>query len=122
MAPNPNNQWRSTTPSRRPANGAQPRYPWRSDKRIFTWLPTESVSIGNAAPFTAYVLGQQGEDLVYLQDSPRAIRTAPTDDIVREICSRDWWWTESIFQVFAPSVYEECPSSRPAESQPLSGV
>jgi hypothetical protein len=32
------------------------------------WLPTESVSIGNAAPFTAYVLGQQGEDLVYLQD------------------------------------------------------
>ena len=37
MAPNPNNQWRSTTPSRRPANGAQPRYPWRSDKRIFSY-------------------------------------------------------------------------------------
>ena len=42
MAPNPNTRWRSTTRTRPRAGGAQPQYSWRSEKRIFSYQPSQA--------------------------------------------------------------------------------
>ncbi|OJV97346.1 MAG: hypothetical protein BGO47_10915 [Microbacterium sp. 67-17] len=37
------------------------------------WLPSEVLKVGEEAPVKAYVLGERGDDLIYLLSSPRII-------------------------------------------------
>jgi hypothetical protein len=74
-----------------------------------TWMPTEAVTIGDKEPVTAYVVGQRGDQTVYLPTRPAGLRSVDTVSVERHYCDDRTWFDVTLFQAFGERPYPECP-------------
>lgn len=74
-----------------------------------TWLPTESLGVGQHPAETGYVIGTRGAETVVLKEKPVRLESVPTAELKREYCETRSWWTSPVIDLLSGRKYPECP-------------